>query len=204
MIEINLLEQKKAFKVPSVMGIDFTDINLKMLGFAILYAYIPEIFVEKYYASEIKDLDAAIAVETKIARKLKKELKGSRQVQEKLKAFNLQVKKLRERSNLVDKIFKEKTNPKKVLEKVARSVPEDLWFDSLAINEDKSVDIKGAANSYKSIGNFITSANDSAYFGSSLMMADSKTAAEKNGLRETRIETFEIKGRIITFDPETK
>ena len=55
MIEINLLEQKKQFKMPSVLGIDFSTINVKMLIFAILFSYIPEIFLKSYYESENYD-----------------------------------------------------------------------------------------------------------------------------------------------------
>ncbi len=204
MIEINLLEQKKQFKMPSVLGIDFSQVNIKMIGFAILFAYIPEIFIVDHFDSQGKELDELIKTKNKALTKLKKDLRGSKAVQKKLKAFNLQVKKLKDRSVLVDKIFAQKTNPKKVLEKIARSVPDDLWFTTIVIKEDKSVEIKGAANSYKSIGNFISFANDSAFFSSTLVMADSKTATEKVGTRETRIETFEIKGKILTFDPETK
>ena len=204
MIEINLLEQKKQFKMPSVLGLDLTQLNLKMLGFAIVFAYIPEIFLIDYFDDQNKELDVVIEAKGKIITKYAKELRGSKEIQKKLKAFNQQVKKLKERSALVDKIFAQKTNPKRVLEKIARSVPEDLWFNTLIINEDKSVEIKGAANSYKSIGNFISLANDSAFFSSTLMMADSKTATEKIGVRETRVETFEIKGKVLTFDPETK
>lgn len=186
------------------MGMDLTQVNLKMMGFAILFAYIPEIFIQDYFKETLQELDQQIEAKNKIVSKYRKELRGSKAVQEKLKAFNRQVKKLKERTQLVDKIFKEKTNPKKVLEKIAKSVPEDLWFDTLSIKEDKSVQIKGAANSYKSIGNFISVANDSPYFSSTLMMADSKTATETVGSRETRIETFEIKGKVMNFDPEVK
>ena len=204
MIEINLLEQKKQFKMPSVLGMDLTQLNIKMLGFAIVFAYIPEIFLVDYFDDQNKELDIIIEAKGKRITKYTKELSGSKEIQKKLKAFNQQVKKLKERSALVDKIFAQKTNPKRVLEKIARSVPEDLWFNTLVINEDKSLEIKGAANSYKSIGNFISLANDSAFFSSTLMMADSKTATEKVGVRETRVETFEIKGKVLTFDPETK
>lgn len=204
MIEVNLLEQKKQFKMPLVLGIDFSQVNVKMLMFAILFAYIPEIFIDNYFKDTIAELDKEISVENKIFKKIKRELRGSKQVQKKLKAFNQQIKKLKDRSVLVDRIFKEKTNPKKVLEKIARSVPKDLWFEALTISEDRSFSIKGGANSYKSIGNFISIANDSVYFSSTLQMKDSKTVTEKNGSREIRIETFEIKGKILTFSPDAK
>jgi Tfp pilus assembly protein PilN len=204
MIEINLIEQKKQFKMPPVLGIDFSTISFKMLIFAILFAYVPESFLNSYYESEGLKLDEEIKQENLILKKIRKELKGNGQIKDQLLAFNRQIKRLKKRSQQVDQIIKQKTNPKKILEKIARSVPEELWFTTLSIGEDKSFMIQGGANSYKSIGNFISVANSSVFFGASLVMAESKTETEKVGTRETRIETFSIKGSIITFDPETK
>ncbi|MFT6068840.1 MAG: Tfp pilus assembly protein PilN [Bacteriovoracaceae bacterium] len=204
MIEINLLEQKKQFKMPSVLGIDFSTVNIKMLIFAILFAYIPEIFLENYYKSENIKLDEELKAENVTLKKLRKDLKGNEKIKDQLLAFSRQVEKLKKRSEQVDRIIKQKTNPKKILEKIARSVPEDLWFTKMSIGEDKSFVIEGGANSYKSIGNFISVANNAVFFGSSLSMADSKTETEKVGTRENRIETFTIKGKVLTFDPETK
>ena len=204
MIEINLLEQKKQFKMPSVLGIDFSTINVKMLIFAILFSYIPEIFLKSYYESENIKYDEEIKQQNTVLKALKKDLKGNEKIKEQLQAFNRQVDKLKKRSEQVDKIIKQKTNPKKILEKIARSVPGELWFTNLTIGEDKSFLIEGGANSYKSIGNFISVANNSVFFESSLVMAESKTETEKIGTRETRVETFSIKGKILTFDPETK
>jgi hypothetical protein len=193
MIEINLLEQKKQFKMPSVLGIDFSTVNIKML-----------IFLENYYKSENIKLDEELKAENVTLKKLRKDLKGNEKIKDQLLAFSRQVEKLKKRSEQVDRIIKQKTNPKKILEKIARSVPEDLWFTKMSIGEDKSFVIEGGANSYKSIGNFISVANNAVFFGSSLSMADSKTETEKVGTRENRIETFTIKGKVLTFDPETK
>ena len=190
--------------MPPVLGIDFNTINFKMLFVAILFAYIPEIFLEKHFEDENKKLAEELKTVNTTLTKLRKDLKGNGKIKDQLLAFGRQVEKLKKRSEQVDKIIKQKTNPKKILEKVARSVPEDLWFTKMSIGEDKSFSIQGGANSYKSIGNFISLANNAVFFGASLTMADSKTETEKNGSRETRIETFTIKGKVLTFDPETK
>lgn len=204
MIEINLLEQKKQFKMPSVLGIDFSAINIKMLAFAIAFAYVPEIVIVNHFETENKLIDEELKKENKTLKKLREDLKGNGKIKDQLQAFSRQIVKLKKRSEQVDRIIKQKTNPKKILEKIARSTPEELWFTNLAIGEDKSFLIEGGANSYKSIGNFISVANNAVFFGASLTMADSKTKTEKIGTRESRIETFTIKGTILTFDPETK
>ena len=36
MIEINLIKQKKQFEMPVVLGIDFAEINIKMLAVALI------------------------------------------------------------------------------------------------------------------------------------------------------------------------
>lgn len=204
MIEINLLEQKKQFKMPPVLGIDFSAINIKMLIFAIAFAYVPEIFIVNYFQEENVKFDEELKKEKLVLSKLRKDLRGNEKIKDQLQAFSRQIVKLKKRSEQVDSIIKQKTNPKKILEKIARSTPEELWFNNLVIGEDKSFLIEGGANSYKSIGNFISVANNAVFFGASLKMADSKTETEKVGNRETRIETFSIKGTILTFDPETK
>ena len=43
MIKLNLLEKKKPFLLPVVLGIDLNAVNLKMLGLAIAIYYVPGI-----------------------------------------------------------------------------------------------------------------------------------------------------------------
>lgn len=201
MIETNLLEQKKTFKTPTVLGVDLAKINIKMLIVAIILNYVPEHFLISYFndqkaavQTEIDDLNAKIA-------KLDEELTGTGNLREKLDAFNRQVLKLKERSEQVDQIVRERTNPAKLLEQLAKNTPDDLWLDELVINELKEISIKGGAESYKSIGDFLSQSNDSPFFGKSLTLADSKTNTENAGGREYRREDFEIKGRVSVFDP---
>ncbi len=201
MIEINLLAQRKKRKVPAVMGMDFSLINLKMVGLAIVVYFVQDMFIPPYFAETEQTVQDQInAAQTELAA-LKAELRQHAKVKERLQAYERRVNELKKRSEYVDQILKSRTNPKKVLEKVARSVPDDMWFEKININETKQITITGRAEAYKSIGDFLTIANDSAFFGKSLTLASSATMDESLYGKKKRVEVYEIKGTIETFDP---
>lgn len=200
MIKINLLEQKKPFKMPVVLGIDFADLSIKGLVIVGLLSFIPDLFLYPSWIEEIKVLQTQINVLQSNNRKLQRDLKKNTGVKEKLAAFNKQVEKLQKRSVQVDLILKEKRNPSLVMEKIARKLPSDIWFNSFIIDEDKTIEIKGGGILYKSIGDFISSVNSAGFFDQPLSLTESKTLEEgRNG--EYRIQVFTIKGKIDKFDP---
>ena len=119
-------------------------------------------------------------------------------------AFKDQVSKLELRSKQVDEIMKNRTNPKKVLEKIARSIPEDVWFDSMEINDKNEMVITGGANTSRSIGEFITNINDSPYFGGTIvprLQENRKSLSEDIG---SSFEYFELFGKIVNYDMRSK
>jgi hypothetical protein len=119
-------------------------------------------------------------------------LKKNTGVKDQLTAFNQQITKLKERSAQVDTIIGIKTNPRYLLEKIARSTPNDLWFEELILN---------GSESYQSIGGFIASVNESAFFGKSLQLKDSKTEESNVKGVSFRQEKFVIQGNIEIYDP---
>ncbi len=200
MIKINLLEQKKPFKMPVVMGIDLADLSIKGMIIVGILSFIPDFFVYPGWKTELDDLGTQINVLQNNNKKLLRDLKKNTGVKEKLAAFNKQVEKLQERSIQVDLILKEKRNPSLIMEKIARRLPSDIWFNSFIIDEDKSITIKGGGVLYKSIGDFISTANSAGFFDQPLSLTESKTEEEgKTG--EYRIQVFTIKGKIDKFDP---
>ena len=58
---------------------------------------------------------------------------------------------------------------------MGRTITEDVWINKLLIDESDNIKFEGESTNYKSIGEFITKANEAAYFGSSLNLKDSKT-----------------------------
>ena len=200
MIKVNLLEQKAPFKMPVVLGIDFADLNLKALAFVMLLSFVPEWFVYPVWKADFEKVTEELVQLRTQYTKLNKELKGNKDIKDRLEAFNKQVAKLQTRSVQVDLILQEKRNPGLLMEKLARRVPKDIWFDSFLIEEDKTIVIKGGGVLYKSIGDFISNANSAGFFDQPLSLSESKTVEEEPG-SNYRIQEFTISGRIDKFDP---
>lgn len=200
MIELNLLEKRQPLRLPVVLGVDLNELNFKLLGVAFFIFYIPEIFVHSHFEELLTTEQAVVDSLSSEKDKITQEINSNANVKSQLEAYNNQVEKLKERSAQVDEILKIRTNPKKVLEKIARSIPEDLWFDVLSINENKDVVIKGGANSSRSIGEFITVINDSPFFANSLTPVKQERADDKSEGVGSSFEYFELKGKIKNYD----
>ena len=204
MIELNLLEKKKPLRLPVVLGVDLNELNFKVIFFAVLFNYIPEIFVHNYYEDRIQNENDALKQLTDQNERLAKELGKTADIKEQLNAYNEKVEKLKARSAQVDEILKIQTNPKKVLEKIARSIPDDLWFEKLTITSDKSLTIDGGAYNSRSIGEFISLMNESPFFGSTITPTKQEAkSAEFDGII-TNYETFTLKGVVKNYDMNTR
>lgn len=202
MIEINLVEKKNKFKAPVVLGIDLGKLPWKGIAITYLIATFPHGYIQDYFNAELKKDEEEITKLNQEFRKLRTELKKNGNIKEQLDAFNKQIEKLKTRSEQVDKIIKAKTNPRFILEKMARTTPEDMWFDRLAIDDENKITIEGASDSYTSIGDFIVNLNDSPFFGRSLQLTDSKTEEEKtSGTLSVRKEVFKIEGKVEVYNP---
>jgi Tfp pilus assembly protein PilN len=204
MIELNLLEKKKAVKLPSIVGIDLNLINFKMLGVALFLYYIPTYFIENYMEDMLNTEQVVIDELTTQNNKISKEIAKTSNIKNQLDAYNTQVGKLKTRSAQVDEILKIKTNPKKVLEKIARSIPDDLWFNSLKINENKEVVITGGSYTSRSIGEFINVTNDSPFFAGSISPTKQEMKQDSTEGNVDSYEEFELKGKIQNYDMRSK
>lgn len=204
MIELNLLEKKQPFRLPVVLGVDLNNLNFKMIGFSLFLFYIPEIFIRSHFEDELKNEQDALEIVTKEYTKVQKEIGKNTDIKAQLEAYNRQVEKLKARSAQVDEILKIRTNPKKILEKVARSIPEDVWFDQLKINHNKEIVIMGGADSPRKIGEFITSLNDSPFFGNSITPVKQENKEENIDGVQSSYEVFELKGKIKTYDMRSR
>jgi len=202
MIEINLLEQKKPFKMPVVLGVDLATINYKLLLLAIVINYVPDMLIYPKWEEGVTEINQEIEALNANYAKLQAEVKGNESVKKQLEAFNGQVSKLKERSEQVDKIIKQRTNPNKLYERIARNIPDDMWLTDITVQPDKKIAINGMSTSYKSIGNFIILLNESLFFGKSLTLADSKTENDPDSKLGKRVEVFSIQGMIESFDPQ--
>lgn len=204
MIELNLLEKKQPVVLPTVLGIDLNNLNLKMLGFALIVYYLPGVIVSNVYNERTSSAEEVLSVLTTQNNKIKNELAKDANVKSQVDAYKLQVGKLQSRSTQVDEILKTRTNPKKILEKVARSIPEDVWFNRMSINEKNEITVEGGSYTPRAVGEFITNINDSPYFGGSITPVRQENKKETLDGVMTNYELFELKGRIINYDMRSK
>ena len=204
MIELNLLEKKQPVVLPTILGIDLNNLNLKMLGVALVIYYLPSVVVTTIYEDRTLEADEALASLTTQSNKLKAELEKDANIKNQVDAYKSQVSKLQSRSTQVDEILKTRTNPKKILEKVARSIPEDVWFNRMIINDKNEISIEGGSYTPRAVGEFITNINDSPYFGGSITPVRQENKKENLDGVSTNYELFELKGRIINYDMRSR
>lgn len=203
MIELNLLEKKEPLKLPTVLGVDLNALNLKMIAVAMVIYYIPGIFLESSLNDKFVDAEAHLAALNSENNKIKAEIGKDTNIKSQLEAYKIQESKLRSRSAQVEEILKNRTNPKKILEKIARSIPEDLWFNELVINEKNEITISGASFSSRAIGEFISAVNDSPYFGGSITPSKQENKTDLIDGAQTTFEVFELKGKVVNYDMRT-
>lgn len=204
MIELNLLEKKEPIKLPTVMGIDLNIISIPMLAFSVVFWYLPGYIVRSYYEGAGAEETKAIEELKAKNEKLKLEISKNGAIKETLKAYQTQVEKLKARSNQVDEILKLRTNPKKILEKIARSIPDDIWFDFLKINDKNEITISGGAYNSRSLGEFITIINDSPFFAGSITPTKQENKQEQLDGVLSSFDVFELRGQIKSYDMRAK
>ncbi len=199
MIEINLLEQKEPFRLPVIAGMDLNEISIKgCLAVYILYKV--GIFgIDSYYSQKIATDKATVEKLQKQSAKLRRELKGNTQIKAKLESYNKQIEKLKQRSGQVQQILDFRKNPYKLLERLARIIPEESWINKLSITEKDTIRFEGESTNYRSIGEYITKANEAAFFGSSLNLQDSKTEDKTYDSQQVRVESFKVEGTIKSY-----
>lgn len=200
MIELNLLEKRKPFVVPTVMGVNPRDINIRMLIVAGVFWFLPDMLIVNYFDPQIESKQSEFAELVEKSKKIKDKVSEDKSVKGLLSAYKEQVEKLKQRSGQVDEILKARTNPKKLLEKIARSVPDELWIEKLNIKENNEIQIIGGAENSRAIGEFITLINDSPYFGGTVSPVKQESKKDTvNGIVYAS-EFFELKGKIINYE----
>ena len=194
MIEINLIAKKETYKLPTVMGIELSQIPwIKLVISYFLYSHVPS-YVEGFFTEQRGVLETQVKDLGSANRKLSSELKKNKNIKQLLDAFQKQIKTLKDKSKYVDKIVKARTNPHMVLREIARSIPEDIWIDELAIGDKRDIVIDGGGSNYKAIGDFIKEMNKSPFFNNALQLKETKTKKELQQGVEVRIEAFKIVG----------
>lgn len=201
MIEINLIAKKKRLHVPVILGMNFNKINFVALGISLVILKSPNWVLGPGWEAEKEVVREEISVLNRKLRELNREIQENSHLQEQLDAFNRQIERLEARSLQVQEIINRRTNPRRVLELMARNTPDQLWYDEMVINNQNQITITGSAQNYRSIGDFITRLNESPFFGRSISLDSTGTREIRHGNTEVRVEDFVVSGRIITYDP---
>lgn len=196
MIKINLIGKRRKSKLPTVLGVDLNTLNFKLIILAYILGMIGETYMKDFIDEEKSVIQEQLSSLSSINKRLTKELGGYDKTRDELKRFNDQVDRLKERSKQVTAIINQKTNPKPVLEQVAKLLPEDVWLESLEIREGNKIRMSGGSESYVSVGNFIMSANETTYL-ENLSLESTDVQEEGEGADSRRIETFTIKGDVV-------
>jgi hypothetical protein len=201
MIKINLVEKKKSFVAPVVLGVDLSTFPYKKVLLVIIFTQMPLSYFEGY----LEDLNAqskeTINSLINEKKKLRREIRKNKKIAKQLDHFNKKIENLKKRGEQVELILKSRTNPRHLLEKIARLTPTKLWLDKLKVYSNKKIQMEGGAEDYRSIGELIKNLNESPFFDGELQIKESKTVTEKIKNRSFRIESFEIEGKIKSFNP---
>lgn len=195
MIKINLLEQKKPFKLPVVLGLDLATINYKMLLLTFCLSFAPAFFLYEDWENEVNEKEQIVNNLRAREKNLSSKIKDQKDIEAKLSAFNNQIEVLKSRSEQVEKIIRKRTNPKMALERLSRDIPEDMWFTNLEISNG-DLNISGSTYSFKSISDFINKSNSSIFFNRSIEVIDSNTGVLEAFGRSHRVENFKLKGTV--------
>lgn len=203
MIEINLIAQPKKFKMPTVLGVDLSIINIKLVVLAYVISVVGESYYHEYFDEQVKKYEEQTVELNKQLRGLRSSLTEAGDLRAELTTYNRQLERLRARTEQVRVIINQRTNPKPLLEKVARNLPADMWINLIEIRKDRTILLKGAAESYSSIGNFIIATNDSPFFDDLNLAQSATEEVMENGVPR-RIEAFEIQGRISSYEEKVQ
>lgn len=197
MIEVNLLSVKKAFKLPTVWGIDFNVINLKMIIGAYLLTLLVPIY-ESQMDNNRLGINKIIEEKNLELNKVRQEGEKLEEIKIEIERFEQQERKLNEKLEVVKKIIKLRKNPMNMLYYLAKSIPEDVWVTKIAIQDDQMT-ISGESTSYKSIGQLIESFKSSIFFeNSNIKLVDSGMKENEKG--KVRIEHFTIRAAILRYE----
>lgn len=197
MIEINLSPTKKESSLTNIGGIDLSLINVKMLVFALAFLYIPEIFLEDHFESQIKAEQAKQTALNQEYRSIRSKVASMNNIKKQVDALLDQEKKLAKKLEVVRQVIGRRTNPHKVFKYIADNMPDGVWLTSLELN-GKEISFKGYSKNFQKIGDFIDSLKNSIFFQKSVSyVRPDGMNSQVNGVN---LEVFLIKAQIASFE----
>lgn len=95
MIELNLLEKKQPLVLPTVLGIDLNNLNLKMLGVAFVIYYMPGIVGSYMFDDKIAETQVTVDQLAEQNGKLTKSIQKDADIKNQVDAYKNQVERLK-------------------------------------------------------------------------------------------------------------
>ncbi len=196
MIEIDLSSGRRDGDKLNIGGFDLSYLNVKMILVAILVLYIPEMVVEKFYESKFETLNKKEVQIRKEVRKTTGKVKELDNIRKQVEALKSQETKLSERLKAVKVIINKRQNPFKILQYLAKSIPNNVWLTGLKI-EGRKLILRGHAQNWKDIGIFLEALKNSIFLNNLDYKVPENAKSEYDG---KKVEIFEIRANITRFE----
>ncbi len=196
MIKINLSNTKKQVDISNIGGFDFTKMKIKAVILVAILIYIPDFTIVPMWETEQENTNQIIQTKQIELSRLKKKVSESQDMEKQILELKAQEENLGKKLTAVKQAISEKKNPAPLLLYIAKNVPEELWINSLTIEDDR-MSIKGEAYDYTSIGNFMNNLKSSVFIREANI---SSTSSVVRPTDKRRIETFEVNFVIARFD----
>ncbi len=194
MIKINLLRKEKQIKIhPALLAIRW-----KWMLAAIALFYSVDFVLNTFFMTKLHNLQSELTSKSEKLTKVNAEIASYGDLERKMEAFKRQIEILKERERQVEELLRNKANPTKILLHVSRSIPDDTWIESLKIN-NRSFEVSGFSQTFKSIDEFRNRINDSIFFNRSITLNTSRPEF-LDPTSEFRVESFSLTGQINRFD----
>ena len=198
MIRINLIPKKEdGFSGLSALGVDLSQINIKLVLLAIVLFYGIKIPFDLYAKGMLQDKDQEKASLETEKNTLQKKVDQYKEIEKQIQEIVAQGEKLQERKKIIENRLQSRKSPVRIMIYIAKNIPDDLWIEKLTLADD-SISIEGETPTYKSISAFIEGLKNSVYFvGESLSFDGATTNIDKK--TGMRTEKFKISGKIARY-----
>ncbi len=196
MIKINLSNTKKQVDISNIGGFDFTKMKIKAVLLVVVLVYLPDFTIVPMWEKETEDTNQIIQTKQIELSRLKKKVTESQDMEKQILELKAQEENLGKKLTAVKQAISEKKNPAPLLLYIAKNVPEELWINSLTLEDDK-LSIKGEAYDYTSIGNFMNNLKSSVFIREANITSTSSVVRPSD---KRRLETFEVNFVIARFD----
>ena len=188
MIKINLSAAQKQVDISNLAGFDFTKLKIKAVLLACILIYLPDFFIAPVWDEDFNTRSQELAALQTKSTSLKRKVSQSSTYEKQIRELEAQEKNLGQKLTAVKQAISQKRNPANLLLFVSKNMPDDLWIKELVI-DGETMQIKGDALSYNSVGNFVNNLR------SSIFIRDSSIKGTTSNVRASdkrRIESFEI------------